>query len=63
VGGAVGLVEVMRITLDNQWVAAKKKMPSELQNRLVTFALRSKLNINLMIAPPLGLNTPEKREA
>lgn len=56
-------LEVMRLTLDQNWVAAKQRMLSELERRLIKFASDSMVIITSMVAPPFELGTLVKQEA
>lgn len=63
IGSEKWAIEIMRLTLDSQWVAAKKKMLSQLSERLDVLGKAGKVEITLMIAPPLSLKNKVQQEA
>lgn len=63
IGSEKWAIEIMRLTLDSQWVAAKKRMLSQLSKRLDVVGKAGKVEITLMIAPPLGLKNKVQQEA
>jgi len=63
IGSEKWAIEIMRLTLDSQWVAAKKRMLSQLSERLDALTKAEKAEITLMIAPPLGLKDKVQQEA
>lgn len=50
-------LEVMRLTLNDEWVAAGKLMLAKLEVQAEEIAKRRGVNITLLAAPPLGLRT------